>query len=162
MDYAKLGQEVALAQYQGLDVQAVAVALNEKTIPKVVDLATEDVRGVLLATGEWGALCIAAERPATTEQEYQVKGAAITARDTLVYTRTMETSQPAKMAAIQQLLGLLNMVGVISAETMDNLLAMPQTTCSRAEVLGLEVVTDQDVLTVRRMAQMEQEAADGE
>jgi len=160
MDYDRLGEEVARSEYAELDAQAVADALNARNLPVVVDVPTFDARGLLLGTGEWGALCIfAVPQPGDAQEILQARAVAITARDTLTLTQSLETSKPAYMGAVTQMLGLLTQVGVISAGTRDALLALTQSSRSRADELAIGPVTDQDVLTVRKMAQMAEGAS---
>ncbi|MFC0384319.1 hypothetical protein [Muricoccus vinaceus] len=149
MDYDLLRAELASPAYDGLSDQAVADALNARTIPVAVDVPTSDARGLLLGTGEWGALCILAERQTSDPTEMMIRAAAITARDSMLHTTTLETSRPLYLGAVTQMLGALVMAQAISADSHAALLAMTQSSRSRAEELGLPVVTDQDVLTVR-------------
>lgn len=149
MDYEALKAEISLSVYDGMDDQAVADALNAKTVDAVRDVPTADVRGVLLSTGEWGGIVLLGRSAPSETLPAQLIAAAITAEDTLRLTETLESSKPDYWAAMQQLIGAIQSAGVISEATAEKLLTMRDIKISRATELGLPPVTPSDVQTAR-------------
>lgn len=117
------------------------------------DIASADVRGVLLASGEWPAIVMVAEGvtlPAMAgladADRIALRGLCILVRDTVSLTQTIQTSVPARYAAtVAALEGLLS-AGLVSAETHAALLALPDRPRSWAEANGYPAgVTARDV-----------------
>lgn len=144
MDYAALKTEIALPAYDGLSDADIAAALNEQTVAGVRDVPTADARGLLLGTGEWGALVLLA-RSTTAPQE--AVAAAITAEDTLRLTETLEVTKPAYWQAVQVLTSALVTAGVLSSGTRDALLAMRDVSVPIWPV----VLTEHDVAAARAL-----------
>lgn len=141
MDYFALRDEIALPAYAGLSDTEIAVVLNAETVATIRDVPTHEARALLLATGEWAAIVLAARAG---------NAYAITAEDTLRLTETLQVaSNAAYWQAVQTLLGALVTDGALSSGTRDALLALRDTTTSRAAQLGLGVVQPCDVQTAR-------------
>lgn len=133
-----LSQKVAEFPADTPDWQ-IANALNTKdaALPTVYcDVVTVDAREVLLATGEWSALVIAAENEATPAL---LRGACIVARDTLTLTQTIRTSNQSIRGAVEVALNGLVLGGIIAQSTKDAVSALMITNQSWAEANGVEV-----------------------
>lgn len=117
----------------------IANALNTKdaALPTVYcDVVTTDAREVLLATGEWSALVIAAGSEATPTL---LRGACIVARDTLTLTQTIRTSNQSIRGAVEVALNGLVLGGVIAQSTKDAVSALMIANQSWAEANNVEV-----------------------
>ena len=140
-----LAQKVAEYGPDMTDTQIVE-ALNapDPALPlRRVDVSTGDAREVLLATGEWPAVVIAAD---SANAPVQVRGAAITLRDTIELTSLIRATVPAIYAATDTLLAGLVTAGVLTAGTRDALLALAGRQQSWAEANGFSNgVTARDV-----------------
>ncbi len=117
------------------------------------DIASADVRGVLLASGEWPAIVMVAEGVAlpalaglADADRIALRGLCILVRDTVSLTQTIQTSVPARYAATVAALDGLAAAGLVSAETHAALLALPDRLRSWAEANGYPAgVTARDV-----------------
>ena len=117
----------------------IANALNAKdaALPTIYcDVVTADAREVLLATGEWSALVIAAENEATPAL---LRGACIVARDALAMTQTIRTSTQSIRGAVEVALNGLVLGGIIAQSTKDAVSALMITNQSWAGANGVEV-----------------------
>ena len=133
-----------VAQFAGMAVSAVAAALNapDPTLTKKrVDVATSEAREILLSTGEWGAVVLAAENTAAPQQ---VRGACIVLRDTIAETSLIRASVPAIYNATATLLGGLT-PGVLTEGTRDALMALADVPQSWAEQQGVGTVEIRDI-----------------
>jgi hypothetical protein len=133
-----------VAQFAGMAESAVADALNapDESLPKKrVDVATSEAREILLSTGEWGAVVLAAENTAAPQQ---VRGACIVLRDTIAETSLIRASVPAIYNATATLLGGLT-PGVLTEGTRDALMALADVNQSWAEQQGVGAVTIRDI-----------------
>lgn len=117
------------------------------------DVAASDVRGALLASGEWPAIVMVAEGVAMPNMaglpdadRIALRGLCILVRDTVGLTQTIQTSVPARYAATVAALDGLAAAGLVSAETHAALLALPDRLRSWAEANGYPAgVTARDV-----------------
>jgi hypothetical protein len=140
----KIAAKVAEAQFAGMTESAVAAALNapDTTLTKKrVDVATSEAREILLSTGEWGAVVLAAENTAAPQQ---VRGACIVLRDTIAETSLIRASVPAIYNATATLLGGLT-PGVLTEGTRDALMALADVPQSWAEQQGVGTVEIRDI-----------------
>jgi hypothetical protein len=140
----KIAAKVAEAQFAGMTESAVAAALNapDPTLTKKrVDVATSEAREILLSTGEWGAVVLAAENTAAPQQ---VRGACIVLRDTIAETSLIRASVPAIYNATATLLGGLT-PGVLTEGTRDALMALADVPQSWAEQQGVGTVEIRDI-----------------
>jgi hypothetical protein len=140
----KIAAKVAEAQFAGMAESAVAAALNalDTTLTKKrVDVATSEAREILLSTGEWGAVVLAAENTAAPQQ---VRGACIVLRDTIAETSLIRASVPAIYNATATLLGGLT-PGVLTEGTRDALMALADVPQSWAEQQGVGTVEIRDI-----------------
>jgi hypothetical protein len=91
---------------------------------------------VLLQTEEWSTVVMTAESAAAL---MQVRGAAITLRDTIELTTLIRATVPTIYAATETLLSGLVAAGVLTANTKDALLSLANKPQSWAEMNGIEV-----------------------
>ena len=99
-----------------------------------IDVATADAREVLLSSGEWSAVVLAAEgAPAA------VRAAAINLRDTVELTSLIRATVPAIYSATDTLLSGLVAAGILTAPTKAALMALADRPQSWAEAHGVEV-----------------------
>ena len=101
-----------------------------------VSVATRDAQEILLSSGEWAAVLLAAESVATPQP---VRGACLTLRDTIRQSSTISTDVPAIYAATTAVLGGLVAAGVLTQGTVNTLLALADRPQSWAEANGVEV-----------------------
>jgi hypothetical protein len=133
-----LAQKVAEYGPEIEDAQIV-IELNapDPALPlKRVDVSTADAREVLLQTEEWSTVVMTAESAAAL---MQVRGAAITLRDTIELTTLIRATVPTIYAATETLLSGLVAAGVLTANTKDALLSLANKPQSWAEMNGIEV-----------------------
>jgi len=117
----------------------IVTALNapDPTLPlKRVDVATADARELLLATGEWSAVVLAAD---AADAPVQVRGAAITLRDTIELTSLIRATVPTIYVTTETLLSGLVTAGLLTASTKDALMSLADRPQSWAEMNGIEV-----------------------
>lgn len=128
-------QDVAdLADWQAAEI----LTAPDAALPtRRVDVQTHDVRGALLASGEWPAIVMAAEAGSGALAE--VRGLCILVRDTLMLTTIIETSNPARYAATAAALAGLVAAGLVTQATADALLAMADQPQSWAQANGVTV-----------------------
>jgi hypothetical protein len=100
-------------------------------------VATHEIRGVLLASGEWPAIIMAAEPGSGAPP--QVRGLCILVRDTLTLTQTVETSKADRYAATAAAVGGLLAAELVAQATHDALLALAEMPQSWAEANGVVV-----------------------
>lgn len=134
-----------VAEFAGIAEADAAAALNapDPSLPtKRTDVATYDAREILLSTGQWGAVVLAAENTAVPEQ---VRGACIVLRDAIVQTSTIRVSVPSIYSATANLLGGLVLAGILTNETRNALMALADVAQSWAEMEGVGVVTTRDI-----------------
>lgn len=128
-----------IAEY-GPDVPdaGIVAALNtpDPALPhRRVDIATADVRELLLARGDWAAVVMAAEGA----EPAQVRAAAILLRDTIQDTTLIRATEPAIYDAAAGLLQNMVLAGILTAETKDAIMALADRPQSWAEANGVEV-----------------------
>jgi hypothetical protein len=134
-----------VAQFAGAAESEVAAALNalDSNLPtKRSDVATEDARRILLATGEWGIIILAAENSTAPQQ---LRAACIVLRDTITQTTTIPVSTPAIYSSTTGLLGELVVAGVLTNDTRNALMALADVHQSWADIEGVGEVTTRDV-----------------
>ena len=134
-----------VAQFSGIAEADVATALNapDPSLPtKRSDVATNDAREILLSTGEWGAVILAAENTAVPEQ---VRGACIVLRDAITQTTAIRISVPAIYSATANLLNGLVSAEILTNDTRNALMALADAAQSWAETEGVGVVTVRDI-----------------
>ena len=151
-----LAERLALQDVAALPDWAAADALNA---PDAVngtarrDVATSDVRGALLASGEWPAIVLVAEGVAmpgmagmADADRIALRGLCVLVRDTLLHTTTIQTSAPDRYAATAAGLAGLAQAGLVSDATRSALLALADRPLSWAEAHGYPAgVTARDV-----------------
>jgi hypothetical protein len=141
-----LADRLAEPDMEGLSDTDAAAALNAPdpengTVP--VNVPTHEARGLLLTTGEWPAIVMAAEDASVPTQ---VRGLCILVRDTLTLTQELETTNPVRYGAILTVLNGLVQAELISVDTRDALLALAERPRSWAEANGWpQGVTARDV-----------------
>lgn len=134
-----------VAQFAGIAEADVAAALNapDPSLPtRRTDVNTYDAREILLSTGQWGAVVLAAENAAVPEQ---VRGACIVLRDAIVQTSTIRISVPSIYSATANLLGGLVLAGILTNETRNRLMALAEVVQSWAEMENVGVITTRDI-----------------
>lgn len=150
MDYAALKAEIALDAYKGMDDAEIAAALNAETVDAVRKVQTWEARALLFGTGEWGAIkLLSRQTPTMGSTEAQAVAVAITTIDTMTETQVLDADQPEAFGAMQQMVGVLQAAGVLTAATATKLLALRDAKISRAAQLGLGEVRPGDVANVR-------------
>lgn len=151
-----LADRLALPDVAALPDWAAADALNA---PDAVngtarrDVAASDVRGALLASGEWPGIVLVAEGVAmpgmagmADADRIALRGLCILVRDTLTLTQTIQTSVPERYGATVAALDGLAAAGLVSAATKAALLALADRPLSWAEANGYPAgVTARDV-----------------
>lgn len=134
-----LAQRLALPDVQNLPDWQVAQVLNtpDVTLPTVrVDVPTGEVQEVLLTSGEWAGIVLAAESASTPGQ---VRTLAILMRDTVRQSSIVGTSQPTVYASTAAALAGLVQAGLLAAQTRDALLSLAEKPQSWAAANGVEV-----------------------
>ena len=119
------------------DAEIVAV-LNapDPALPqRRVDIATADVRELLLARGDWAKVVLAAEGA----EPAQIRAAAILLRDTIQDTSLIRATQPEIYNAAAGLLQNMVLAGVLTMATRDAIIALADRPQSWAEANGVEV-----------------------
>jgi hypothetical protein len=124
MDYAALAAALAAPDLAALSHADAAAALSAQTVPMVRDVPTSEARAVLLATGEWGGIVLAARSDPSEQRPVALIEVCITVVDTLRETETLEMTKPAYWASVQQMLGALRQAALISEATHAALLAL--------------------------------------
>ena len=110
-----------------------AAVLNapDTNLPKKrVDVATQDAREVLLSTGEWAVVVLAAGNETLPDA---LRGACIILRDTIMGTATIRATDPAIHDATDALLAGLVAAGVLTADTKGLLMGLADRPQSWAE-----------------------------
>jgi len=128
------------------DAEIVAV-LNapDPALPhRRVDIATADVRELLLGLGGWAAVVLAAEGA----EPAQVRAAAIVLRDTIQDTTLIRATEPYIYNAAADILQKMVLAGVLTTATRDAIIALADRPQSWAEANGVEV-TARSVALVR-------------
>lgn len=134
-----LAARIAQPDLVGLPEWRVAEILNapDAFLPTVKgQVATNDAQELLLTTGEWSAIVIAADN---TGIPPQLRALAIAMRDTIRQSDVIRMEVPQIYGAVATALGGLVAAEFISAETRDALLAMAENQQSWAEANGIEV-----------------------
>jgi hypothetical protein len=134
-----------VAQFAGAAESEVAAALNapDSNLPtKRSDVATEEAREILLATGEWGAVILAAENSTVPQH---LRAACIVLRDTITQTATIPVSAPTIYSATTDLLNGLVVAGILTNDTRNELMGLADVHQSWADMEGVGEVTTRDV-----------------
>lgn len=97
---------------------------------KRVNVPVSAARGLLMRSGAWAAMVLAAENNADAD----VRAAAITGRDSMLHLTEIETADPAVYAVTEVMLASLVAGGVLSASTRDDLLALAERPQSWADI----------------------------
>jgi hypothetical protein len=137
--------KVAESQFDGLTESEVAEALNapDATLAYVKqDVATSDIKEVLLSSGEWAAIVLTADNASAPES---LRGACIVVRDTFKETNTIRTSLSGIYTQTNAVLSGLLGAEVITQGTYDALIALTNRRPSWAEANNLSPVTSRDV-----------------
>ena len=137
----------AVAAYPADDPDwQVADALNapDASLPsKTIDVSVSDVRSILMTSGAWGGIVLAAS---DTNQTAQVRGLCITVRDAMTDLTSLFMSTPAINASITSMMDGLLAGSLITQATHDALLALSRASSSWADVnYGGVPVTARDV-----------------
>lgn len=144
---ATLAERLSQPDMAALSDAEAAAALNapDDALPtRRVDVATSDVRGALLATGEWPAIIMAAEPGSGAPSD--VRGLCILVRDTLLHTQTIQATRSERYTATVAALTGLVAAALIAQTTADDLLALADVPQSWAEANGYPGgVTSRDV-----------------
>lgn len=124
----------------------VADALNatDDALPtKAVKVSVSAARGVLLKSGAWAGIVLAAEN---TGIPVELRAACITARDTMLHLSQIDTDEPATLATVSGMLDALVQAGLMQDATKAALLALAERPQSWADVNnGGVMVTSRDV-----------------
>jgi len=134
-----------VAQFAGMAEPDVAAALNapDPTLPKKrVDVATSEAREILLSTGEWGAVVLAAENTATPQQ---LRATCIVLRDTITQTAKIPVSESRIYSTTTDLLNGLVVAGILTNDTRNALMGLADVYQSWADLEGVGEVTIRDV-----------------
>ena len=134
-----LAQKIAEPQFSGLTDNAVADLLNaaDPSLPlERVDVATADAKEILLSTGEWAKVVLAADNASTPES---IRGACIVLRDTIMETSTVRAPVAEIYNATAALLGGLVTAGVLTSGTRNSIMALADVPQSWAKANGIEV-----------------------
>ena len=153
-----LAQRIAQPDLVGLPEWQVAEILNapDQTLPTVKgSVSTKDAQELLIMTGEWSAIVIAAESGAILSQ---VRALAIALRDTIRQSGTIRMEVPQIYGAVAGSLSGLVAAQLISEGTRDALLVLAEKPQSWAEANGLKV-TEDIIFTTRGRAKIVQEGA---
>ena len=120
------------------DAEAAAVlnAPEPALLLRRVDVATADAREILLSSGEWAAVVMAADDPVVPQQ---VRGACIVLRDTITETALIRATVPGVYNAVDGLLGGMVAAGVLTQGTMGLLMGLADRAQSWAEANEIEV-----------------------
>lgn len=145
MNYQALVDELAKAEYEELDDQAAADALNAATVVVRRAVPTRDIFIAAMRNG-----LILALRTVTldSEQPAALRALAQTALDLTDQSvlDSVDMDDPASVA----LLGALEQYGLLSKEQAQMFAAMGDASISRVEQLGLGTVTAGDVGRARK------------
>lgn len=144
LDYFMLRTALAAPALAALPDADAAQALNGRGKTVARKVPTFEARGLLLRSGEWGALKLLSRSTAAPDA---LVAAAITAVDTLELTETLDTDEPDVLARIEAMLGGFVAAGALSAKTRDALLALGQAWRPAWPV----AITAADVATARRL-----------
>jgi hypothetical protein len=101
-----------------------------------VDVATAEVREIMLASGAFAAVAMAAENTALPDV---IRGKCITAIETIRSTSLIETTDPAVYTATTGLLNSLVTAGIMPQPVADACMALADQPQSWAEHNGVEV-----------------------
>jgi hypothetical protein len=124
-----------LADWQAAD----ALNAPDPTLPLVRRaVPTSDAQEILLSSGEWAAVLLAAESAATPQP---LRGACINLRDTIRQSSVIRMDVPAIYAATDAVLTGMVGAGLMSAGTRAALLALADRPQSWAEAHGVEVTS---------------------
>jgi hypothetical protein len=86
-----------------------------------VRIATKDAQEILMSSGEWGAVVMAADNAALPPE---LRGVCITVRDTVRQSLVIRMDDPKIAARTEGALAALVGAGLLSSETRDALLAL--------------------------------------
>lgn len=130
---------------EALNVPDVAHGTRRQTVP------TATARGLLLASGEWGAIkLLSRQAVAPTDPAAPAVVLAITTIDTLELTTILEATNPAFWGAMQAMVAGLEQAKLVSARTAAALLALADAPMSWADAHGFPAgVTARDVSLAR-------------
>lgn len=134
-----LAARIAQPDLAGLPEWQVAQVLNapDLALPTVrADVPTVYVQQVLLASGEWAGIVLAADNPSAP---IAVRSLAILMRDTVRQSTVINTAAPAIYASITAALDGLVDAALLTASTRDALLALAERPQSWAMANGVEV-----------------------
>lgn len=95
-----------------------------------VRIATKDAQEILLSTGEWAAIVMAAEN---TGLPHELRGLCITVRDTVRQSTVIRMDDPVIAARTEAALAALVGAGLLSEATRDALLALADGGAAPAE-----------------------------
>lgn len=143
MDYQLLFNEICQPQYAGMtDAEIVAVLNAQTPVRRRVSIA--DLHARAMESGVYTALRVAVATPGTPEQLRAV------CQTVLDLANARFTDVDLDNAASQQMFGALRQYGVITAEQAAQIDALANAVQpSRAEALGLGIVTEDNVAAAR-------------
>lgn len=124
--YAQLA--AALVPLAALSDADAAKALAAEMVSGVRDIPCAEIETALLDSLEWGALQYIAERAVASDQvPQQLIAAAMTVMRTIDRKQIVETTQAARWALYQQMIGMFESAGIIANTTAATLLALRDT-----------------------------------
>lgn len=148
MNHQLLAEEVKLPEYEKLDDQAVADALNAPTITAVRNVPTVEIATWAAENGVMAGLFALERSPETPTPLYGVIKTLLTILERLDEWRILSDDGKPTGAASAMMAGL-KQAGVMSDAQVLELLTMAATMTSRAEQLGIGTVTAGDVQSAR-------------
>lgn len=133
--------------YAELSDPAAADLINAANRPVRGTVPASDVRRYVLLNGIWPKIAAAAQSSSDTT----VQGTAITVLQTLAPNSFDEIrmGDPAVFGAVSQMLDTLVSAGIMTLEQRDAMIALGDTTTSRAAELGLPNIHHMDVAEAR-------------
>jgi hypothetical protein len=148
--YTMLKAEIAKPEYDGLDDEQIAAALNTANVPIWVDVPVGTIIGYFALTGILYALeTFDAAPPPSAPVELRASVRALLRLTLSPHVTTFQTSNPTTRAALQASLAAQVSAGLMTAEQQTATLAFAQSTTSRAAQLGLGTVGPGDVAVAR-------------
>lgn len=160
MNYTVLrGEVLGDSKYHGLASSAVADMLNASTIPTKKEVEAKELRRILLMSGKLGLMKYLSipggagliSPPLTATQQLEISALCNTVIMVLEpgAFATIDYTNPTIYGTIEFMLQKLVEAGIINNELKSTILAVGNSTMSRASQLGLGIVTADDVNRAR-------------
>ena len=140
MDLKALREEILKPEYDGMSNEALAAALEVKTVTRARVVPTWEVKKQAIEQGYWAAIVIASE---PTNEVVEVRGLAISALAWLDDPK-IETIDFG-LASTQTLVGGLVLTTLITQEQGDALIALGSETVSFASTVGAATIEPGDI-----------------